>query len=149
MQNAAAASHAQANLQHSLRGVRVSQVMTRDCPLVPAGLPLAQLVEEKILTGGGRCFFVADDGHAKGMLTLTDLSRVPRSEWSRITAGQVMVPWERLVRVAPDSELLAALRTMDDSNVNQVPVLERGEMVGLLSREQLLRYLRARADLGL
>jgi hypothetical protein len=33
--------------------------------------------------------------------------------------------------------------------VNQVPVVENKEMVGMLSREQVLHYLRARAELGM
>lgn len=149
LQNAAAASFAQSNLQQSLRGVRVGQVMSRDCPLVPDSRPLSQLVEQEILSGGRRCFFVADNGRLRGMLTLTDVARVPRSEWSKVTTGQIMVPWDKLQRVEPGAELLAALRTMDDANVNQLPVVEGDEMVGMLSRQQVLHYLRARVELGL
>jgi predicted transcriptional regulator len=37
---------------------------------------------------------------------------------------------------------------MDDANVAQLPVVENGEIVGTLSREQVLRYVRLRAELG-
>lgn len=37
---------------------------------------------------------------------------------------------------------------MDDTNVNQVPVIENKAIVGMLSREQVLHYLRTRAELG-
>jgi Zn-dependent protease len=149
LQNAAAASYAQSNLQQSLRGVQVAQVMTRDCPLVSGQLLLERLVEEQILAGGRRCFFVADNGQLSGMLTLSDVTKVPRTEWGQVTTGQVMVPWERLAHVTPKTELLTALQTMDDANVNQVPVVENKEMVGMLAREQVLHYLRARAELGM
>lgn len=46
------------------------------------------------------------------------------------------------------AELLAALRTMDDANVAQVPVVKGDEIVGMLSREQVLRYIRLRVELG-
>ena len=40
------------------------------CPLVPAQLPLDQLVEEHILTGGRRCFFAADASRLLGIFNL-------------------------------------------------------------------------------
>jgi Zn-dependent protease len=149
LQNAAAASYVQSNMQQSLRDVTVAQVMARDCPKVPGKLVLGQLVEEHILTGARRCFFVAENGQLRGMLTLRDVAAVPREDWSRITTEQAMIPWERLVSVQPNTELLAALQTMDDANVAQVPVVEGKRIVGMLSREQVLHYIRARAELGI
>jgi len=148
LQNAAASTYAQANLQQSLRDVTVSQVMTRDCPLVPSRMSVGQLIEEQILTGGRRCFIVADEDRLRGVLTLTDVARVPKDEWGQTPLEQVMKPWERTVQVRPETALLTALQTMDDANVNQLPVIQSGKMVGMLSREQLLHYLRARAELG-
>ncbi len=149
LQNAAAASYAQANLQQSLRGVKVSQVMSRDCPLVPLHFPLQRLVDEHVLMGGRRCFFVTEEGELRGMLSLRDVSAVPREKWSQVTTGEAMVPLERLVRVRPNTELLSALQVMDDANVAQVPVVEGSEIVGMLTREHVLHYLRARSELGL
>jgi CBS domain-containing protein len=59
-----------------------------------------------------------------------------------------MVPWDRLIRVQPNTDLMEALRAMDDANVAQVPVVEGNQVAGLLSREQILRYVRLRAELG-
>jgi Zn-dependent protease/CBS domain-containing protein len=149
LQNAAAATYAQSDLQQSLRGVTVGQVMTHDCPLVSAQLPLDQLVEDHILTGGRQCFLVADASRLLGILTLRDVSAVPKASWGQVTTGQAMHSWEQLARVRPGTELLAALQIMDDANVAQVPVVEGDQIAGMLSREQVLRYLRARAELGI
>jgi CBS domain-containing protein len=59
-----------------------------------------------------------------------------------------MQPVEQLARVDPDAELLAALQKMDDREVNQVPVVDGNLLLGMISREQVLRYVRLRADLG-
>jgi len=150
LQNAAAASLAQSTLEQSLRGVKVAQVMSRDTVRVPAGMSLARLVEENILTGGQRTFFVTENGlsSAKGMLTLRDLSAVPQPNWGQVTAGQAMVPWERLVKVEPDAELFAALQRMDEANVAQLPVVEGQTVQGVLSREHVLHYIRLRTEIG-
>ncbi len=149
LQNAAAASYAQAGIQNALRGVTVAQVMTRECAKVPRLLTLKQLVDERILTGGQRCFFVASNGDLEGMITLRDIAAVPQQKWRFTTTEQVMVPYERLVKVHPDMELLTALHAMDDANVAQVPVVEGNSIVGMLSREQILHYIRIRSELGI
>jgi predicted transcriptional regulator len=142
-------SYAQANLQQSLRDVKVAQVMVRECPKIAGRTMLGQLVEEQVLTGARRCFVVAENGQLRGMLTLRDIAAIPRENWTRVTAEDAMVPWERLVGVHPNTELLTALQTMDDANVAQVPVMEGHQVVGLLSREQVLHYIRVRAELGM
>jgi len=149
LQNAAATSYAQANMQQLLRDVTATQVMSQECSLIPERTSLRQLVEEQVLTGGGRCFFVAENERLLGLLTLTDVAKVPRAEWAETTAGQVMVPWEHTIRVQPGTLLLTALKTMDDANVNQVPVVEGDEITGMLSRERVLHYIRTRTELGM
>ncbi len=149
LQNAAAAVYAQTSTQQSLRGVTVAQAMNRDCSAVSAQLPLQRLVEEHVLTGGRRCFFVADQDRLQGVLTLADIAKTPRPQWPQITAGEVMVPWERLLRVEPTTPLLIALQMMDTNNINQMPVVAGEQLVGMLSREQVLHYIRTRAELGI
>jgi len=149
LQNAAAASYAQSNLREMLRGVTVAQVMQPECPQVSGQTPLHQLVEERILSGGQRCFFVTDHGRLRGMLTLRDVSAVPRTDWGRVTVEQVMAPWERLVSVHPNTDLMEAMQSMDEANVAQVPVVTGDEVVGMLSREHVLHYIRVRGELGI
>lgn len=60
-----------------------------------------------------------------------------------------MIPMDRLIHVDPKSELLSALQIMDNANVNQVPVVKKDELVGVVSREQIVHYLRTRAELGI
>jgi Zn-dependent protease/CBS domain-containing protein len=149
LQNAAATSFAQVNAQRSLRGVTVAQVMSRECPLVPGQLPLNQLVEDYVLTGGRRCFLVQDEGQLHGMLTLRDIAQVPRARWGEVAAQEIVKPRQQLIYVSSRTDLLSALRAMDDANVNQVPVIDNDELVGMLSRDQMLHYSRARAELGI
>ncbi len=149
LQNAAASSYAQSNLQHSLRGVKVEQIMSHECAQVPSDMFIEDLVEERVLGAGQRCFFVAEGGKLMGMLSLRDFNRVPRADWDRVKTEQAMIPLDRLVHVQPDTELMSVLKTMDDTQVNQVPVMVGNQLVGMLSREQILRYVRTRAQLGM
>jgi Zn-dependent protease/predicted transcriptional regulator len=148
LQNAARSSLAQVKLKELLRGVTVGQVMSQSCPQVSHLTPLNQVVEEQVLGGGQSCIFVTENGIARGLLTLSDITRVPQHSWRFITAGRVMVPLERLIGIDSDVEILDALRMMDAANVTNARVVEDERTVGTLSREQMWSYLRLRSELG-
>lgn len=148
LQNAAASSLAQSQIEQRLRGVTVAQAMHRELPRVPGLTPISQLVEEDIIKGGQRSFLVEEDGQVQGMLTLSDIRAIPERKWRFITARQAMQPFDRLAKVEPTTELLAALQMMDEANVSQLPVVDDNRILGLLSRDGIFNYLQLRSELG-
>lgn len=150
LNNAAEASNQQAVLRDSLAGVTVRDVMTPQCPMVSGDLQLDRLVNEHILGSGQRCFFVSGDfGDLKGMITIHNVRNVPRHDWDKVTAGQVMTPVDSLEWARPDEEVYTLLQRMDESDVNQMPVMDNGHLVGMVTRENLLHYIRTRSELGI
>lgn len=149
LQNAAAASYSQFSLKRSLDAVKVSQVMSQSQLQIPRSYSLKQAVEEQAFKGGPRYFLVGENGHMDGLFTLRDVARVPQNDWHRITAEEIMVPWERVHRIEPDADLLTALKLMDDANVGQVPVVENGTVLGVLSRDHVIHYIRVRSELNI
>jgi Zn-dependent protease len=149
LQNAAAASRAEANLREMLRDVTVGHAMTRDCRRVERGASLDRIVHEEVLGAGRRCFVVTEDGRLVGLLTLHEIKAVPKERWAVVTVGEVMTPAEKVTAVDPKTDLLTALETMDDANVAQMPVVEAGELLGMIGREQVLHYVRVRGELGM
>ncbi|HEX8691314.1 MAG TPA: site-2 protease family protein [Longimicrobium sp.] len=149
LQNAAASSVAQSALHQELRGVTVGQLMSPRVPIVAPGTTLRALVEERILRQGERRFLVDGAGRVYGLLTLRDVTRVPQAEWPSVTVEQVMVPWERVLAVVPNTGLWEALEMMETAGVGQVPVVAEGRVIGMLTREDVLRHIRLRAELGL
>jgi len=149
LQNAAAASHADANLREMLRDVTVGQAMTRDCRRVERSSRLDRVVHEEVLGAGRRCFVVTEAKRLVGLLTLHEIKAIPRDRWAMVTVGEVMTPADKVTAVDPKTDLLAALEKMDAANVAQMPVIEAGELLGMIGREQVLHYVRVRAELGL
>lgn len=149
LQNAASGAQAYSRLQDSLRGVKVSQVMTTDCVQVPSLASLNQVVEEQVLNGGKACFLISDNGRPDGILTLQEIARIPQSRWRFTTTRQAMLPLDRLASIHPDSDLMAALQVLESARVAQLPVMRGDQLVGLLTRERALDYLRSRAELGI
>ncbi len=64
---------------------------------------------------------------------------MPRGEWATTSAGQVM---------RPDRELWTALQQMHRDGVNRLPVMTDSQVVGMLSREDVLTFLRTLQELG-
>ncbi|UCE07765.1 MAG: CBS domain-containing protein [bacterium] len=48
----------------------------------------------------------------------------------------------------PNDELEAALQEMDRDGVNQLPVMTNGYLIGMLSREDVINYLRTLSEIG-
>jgi CBS domain-containing protein len=88
-----------------------------------------------------------DNGHLVGVLGLRDVAAIPKAERGSKTVAQVMVPWESLSLVGPETELMDALQLMDDQQVAQLPVVMGNQMLGMISREHVLHYIRIRSEL--
>ncbi len=148
LDNAASAQVQRVMFQGLLAGHRVSQAMSTHCATVPTDLTLQQLVDEHILGSGRRCFLVNRDGNIVGLMTLHRIKEVPRPEWATTSVAQVMLPVEQSKCIDPDSELWVALQEMDRGGVNQLPVTRDHRVIGMLSREDVITFLRALQELG-
>jgi len=144
---AARESYVQVGLAHALEGVRVADVMTRDCPMVDGRLNLQNFVEQELLRTGRRCFVVVEKGELTGLVTPHEIKQIDRAKWPLMTLHDVMRPIRDLRSVAPDASLKSALELMSRDDVNQLPVVSNGHLEGMLSRAQLLTYLQTHAEL--
>jgi CBS domain-containing protein len=142
LDNAASMQVQQVMAQGLLAGHSVSQAMSTHCATVPADVTLQGLVDEHILGSGQHCFLVRRGDHAIGLMTLQRIKEVPRSEWPMTNAGQVMLPLEQIKGIDPDTGLFAALQKLDRDGVNQLPVTKDHHVVGMLSREDVISFLK-------
>jgi len=148
LENAASAQVHQMMYQGLLGGHKVSQAMSTHSATVPADLTLQALVDEYILGSGQRCFLVNGGGDTIGLMTLQRIREVPRAEWATTSVAQVMLPVEQSERIGSDTELWGAIQKMDRDGVNQLPVTRDQHVIGMLSREDVITYLRTLQELG-
>ena len=148
LESVAVGNYQQLLLQEMLKGHVASEVMSRDCVIIPPDTTIDQLVHGNILTSGRRCFPVVSGSQIMGMMTLHDIKVVPREQWSTETVKEAMTPFDKLKWVRPDEELSSVLRILTEDNINQVPVVQDNEIVGMVSRENLLNFVNIRSKLG-
>ena len=145
--SAAHASTAQAEVTEMFRGVRVSDLMTRDCTQVDGNTNLQTFVHEFLLRMGRRCFLVAEKGQFTGLITLNEVKAIPQARWPFTTVYDVMVPLERLRTVTPETPVTEALEIIGRENIHQLPVVSNGQLEGMISRDQIMNQLLTRAEL--
>jgi len=147
LSQAAAASKAEIEASTALAGVRVAHVMSNDCPTVQDSVNLREFAEEYLLRTGRRCFVVLQDDHELGLLTAHELKQIPRARWPFTTVSEIAHPFARVRTVSPDTDVTQALQLMVREDVNQLPVVSNGKLVGVLSRANVLQFLQTQAEL--
>jgi len=148
LRNAAESSYQQALIRHLLGAVPVRSLLDRSFVWVPAHMTLETLLDEHILTHSARHFAVAGGTGLAGVVAPKDVRRFPRPAWPNTTVYQAMTPAERLTVVSPEVSLDEALQLMARQNVQQLPVIEDGTLLGFVNRQDIMRTVQLRADLG-
>lgn len=144
LQTAARSSYVQLTIRNVLAEHVVAEAMSGMCALVPPQLTLDMLVEHYIVRGGQRCFAVSGPQGPVGLLTVHQVRDVPRDQWRDVHVRDVMMPLEDVDSVSPETDLEEAMWHMASDGVNQLPVLRDGELVGMLTREDLVTFIRER-----
>jgi Zn-dependent protease len=146
--SAAQSANALGMLTSALRGVTVGEVMNPKPATVPADLSLQQLVDAYFLPGGLRYALVMQVDHLVGLITLGDIRHIPRDQWEQVPVSTAMIPLARLHVATPQQSLSDVLPLMAGRDVNQLPVVDHGAPVGVLSRDAIVQYLDVRRSLG-
>ncbi|MCS7207335.1 MAG: site-2 protease family protein [Dehalococcoidia bacterium] len=148
LQGAAASSYRQLRLREGLKGFTARDLMAPECPRVAPSTSVQAVVDEYLLGRGVRCLLVSDDQRTYGLVTVHQVRQVPRERWAYTPVREAMTPLERVVTVSPQEDAYRVLEVLDEAGVNQVPVVQNGQVVGLISREQVIHFLRVREELG-
>jgi Zn-dependent protease/predicted transcriptional regulator len=145
----AQSAHVQFMFETMFKGVTVGEMMNSNPVTVPANISLQKLVDDFLLPHGWRSAFVMQIDQLVGLITLSDIRHTPREQWGQTLVGHVMTPLEQLHVVSPQQNLKEVMPLMVAHNVNQLAVIEEGRLVGVLSREDIMRSLQIRQVLGI
>ena len=84
---------------------------------------------------------VVDEGRLVGIFTERDVLRLAGggSDFGELRLRDVMTT--ELVTVAPDDDLVAAARLMQEKRIRHLPVIQGGNVLGILGIREVLRTL--------
>jgi Zn-dependent protease/CBS domain-containing protein len=145
--SAAQESYASMAARSTLSGVRAEDIMTRDVPTVTRDMSIDEYVHE-VLRTGSRCHVVTGAGTPVGLVTLAAARSVPRDEWKNTSIQAVMLPVDKIHSAAPEEPAMSILQRMQSQDINQMPVISENHIVGMISRDSILRLLQTRLQVG-
>lgn len=147
LESAAMGSYSQMLIQDMLKGHTAGEIMSQECTAISPAMSLENFVNEIMLNSGRRCFPVIADDHAEGLITLSDVKTVPRYAWSTTPVRQVMTPIDKIISVSPGEELSKVLQILAENDINQVPVVQDRNIVGMVARDSIINFIHVRTQL--
>jgi Zn-dependent protease len=125
-----------------LTGVPVARLMHAPVPPIPADMTVSDLVHGRMLGTEEQSVPVSEDGeHLAGVVSVDAVRQVPRAAWASTPVRAIMTPLERVAMVTPQDDAGMALDDLASREVDQVPVVENGRLVGVLARRDIQRWL--------
>lgn len=143
---AAQQSYQQLIVQDILEGVPVSRLMRSEVPSAQPDASISDLVHERIMGTDEHAFPVLEGDRLVGLVCLEDVRKVPRETWDTTRVSEIMTPAERLTAIGPNEDSGEALSELGEHDVNQLPVVQDGRLVGLLRRRDILRWLQLHSE---
>jgi Zn-dependent protease/CBS domain-containing protein len=148
LQAAAAQSRRRAKTRQALQPVKVRDVMTQECPFVSSHVTVSQLIHDHILTTGQSYFLIVENDRLEGTVTMENVKRVPKKHRGS-HLHTIMKPASELRVAHPQQSAASALGLMDEQELDQMPIVEDGKALGMVTRESLVRLARTRGELKL
>ncbi len=137
----------QSRLKHYLQGVRVGEAMEGTEHRIDAWSTVEDAATGGFALEGRSCLFVEQEGALIGLLTLEEVVGVPTEKRAFLRVAEVMTPIEQVGTIGPGETLFSALEVIERTGGDRLLVVDGGEILGALSREQISRVLRNRMTL--
>ena len=146
LSNAAGSSRRQVTLREHLSGIPVRKVMDPTPEVVSSSASVEEVVRDILFQRRHRAAPVYQGDRLVGIVTLTDIKELPQHKWAETAVEDIMTR-EPLYSVTPEDDLNSAMRLIAQHELNQVLVLEEGELAGLVNRADIIRYLQFSQEL--
>ena len=147
LRQAAEMSYQQLLFKKALTGYKVKEIMIRNPIAVSAETTLERLVEDYIWNHRFSSFPILEGGRVKGIISLQQVKKVPRSLWPAKRVHEIMKPIGDDLAISPEAEALEALEKLQTNGVGRLAVIDRQlNLVGYLSMRDLFSLMRLKSD---
>jgi Zn-dependent protease/CBS domain-containing protein len=148
LNSAADNSRYEATLREHLTGVLVGQVMEKDIESVRPDTTIADLVQTIFIQKRKRAVPVTDGDNLVGVVTISDIKGLTQDKWQITPVSQVMHR-DPIHIVKPEDDLNLAMKLIAQYDLNQIPVINQGKLVGVLTRADVINYLQLSKELNI
>ena len=125
----------------NLDGLTFRDLMTRAPTTVSPDATLAQFMDGIAAAQRHTTYPVAVGATPVGLLISGRVAEIPRTQWESMRVSECMVPLSRVPVFEASAPALEALNGLANNPIRRGLVLERGQLVGLVSVSDLIRVL--------
>jgi CBS domain-containing protein len=148
MKQSAAGSYHGVLLKRALSGVPVRQIMTERIVSVDWLLSVQELVESYIYKHQFTHFPVFNRDEFIGMVSLDGVKTISKDLWGFKQVRDIMMPLEFVPCLKPTDDASEALSRMASGDIGRMPVVENGQLMGIVSRRDIMNFFKIKSDLG-
>ncbi len=138
----AGASYEQMILKDILSNVKIKEVMVKDVRTVNPDISLSDLFQDYFLKYGTEGTLVAKKKKFLGAITINELKKIPKPEWSKKKVKEVLVPASKIDVAKENDNAMKILNKMAKSKIRVMPVIKNKKLAGAVSIGSLVRYVK-------
>lgn len=128
-------------IKANLDGLRVRDLMTTDVATVAPDTTISEILE-LMMRQRHMGYPVMQGRRLVGCVTLGDVEKLPRERRAAATVGDVMS--HDPITAAPDDDVYVALKFLSENGIGRLPVIDKGRLVGILSRSDIMEGFKVR-----
>lgn len=148
LNSSADASRKEVALRERLSLVKVREVVNPDPEIISPQITVDEMVRNVFNMRHGRAVPVCRDSKLVGIVTITDVKKIPQERWPVTSVEQIMSR-DPLYTVSPEDNVNTAMKLLMQHDINQVLVKQDEKCAGLLSRADIINHLQFTRELGL
>jgi len=149
LEQAATSGYQQVLMKEGLAGTKVREIMSHKVISVDPSLSLSQVVENFFFKYRYNSYPVVKGEKFLGCLTLNHVKHFPKDQWDKLKVSETMDKLSPELLLHPEEEAVEALSKMVRSGRGRLPVVEKDRLVGMLTRRDIMSFLKIRTDLGI
>lgn len=119
-----------------LEGVKIKDIMSKEVKTVNSEMSVEELVDI-MFRFKHMGYPVVDDTEIKGIVTFTDVQKVPKEERKNVKVSQIMT--KKLISLPEEGDAMSVLKLMTVNNIGRIIITKDKKMAGIVSRTDLLR----------
>ncbi len=146
LNNAAISGYRHILFQDILGDIPVRKVMQTQLPVVASDVSINELANRPYVEPEGQTFLVTAGEEVVGLVGMNEVKKSSGNPWKSVK--DIMTPVRDLDYVTPDQDAAEAFDRLQKLDRRQIPVMLDNQIVGLLRRKDLVRWVQFQSELG-
>ncbi len=134
-------------VSEGLAGISAEEIMTKNVLTVPPDITIQQLINEYFLVRSHGSYPVKDTAGVIGLVTFDHIRVIPGAEHAARTVRDALIPLDKLLIVQPQTQASTVLEKMAKVGLASALVMRDGQLLGIITNNDLMRTVRMREAL--